>query len=76
MPIATGPKTDDGRPNYPLRSDGGETKEQLRGAIDSGKTNDKIAMIDPAASPLGSDDEAADLHDEEGLATARQAAPR
>jgi hypothetical protein len=76
MPVAAGPMTADGRPNYPLHSDAAQTNEQLRGAIDSGKTGDKTAMTDPASAPLGSDDEAADLHDEEGLATARQAAPR
>jgi hypothetical protein len=76
MPVAAGPKTADGRPNYPLHADAAKTNEQLRGAIDSGKTSDKIAMTDPASAPLGSDDEAADLHDEEGLATARRAARR
>jgi hypothetical protein len=76
MPVAAGPRTADGRPNNPLRSDGAQTREQLRGAIDSGKMGDKIAMTDPASAPLGSDDEAAELHDEEGLATARRAASR
>jgi hypothetical protein len=32
---------------------------QLKDAIDSGKTGDKIAFPDPAAAPLGTDDEAA-----------------
>ena len=73
MPVAAGPKTADGRPDYPLHSDATQTNEQLRAAIDSGKTSDKTAMTDPAMAPLGSDDEAADLHDEEGLAIARQA---
>lgn len=31
----------------------------LRGAIDSGQTRDKVMGSDPAASPLGTDDEAA-----------------
>lgn len=31
---------------------------QLRGAIDAGKTRDKVPGSDPAASPLGTDDEA------------------
>lgn len=35
--------------------------EQLRQDIDSGKTGDKVAYPDPAAAPLGSDDEAAGL---------------
>lgn len=76
MPLAAGPKTADGRPDHPLHPDAAQTIEQLQGAIDSGKTHDKVAVVDPAAAPLGSDDEAADLHDEEGLATARQAPPR
>jgi len=33
--------------------------DQLRGAIDSGKTRDKVAGRDPAAAPLGTDEEAA-----------------
>jgi hypothetical protein len=32
---------------------------QLKADIDSGRTNDKVAWSDPAASPLGTDDEAA-----------------
>lgn len=31
----------------------------LRGAIDSGETRDKVPGSDPAAAPLGTDDEAA-----------------
>ena len=34
------------------------TTSQLRAAIDSGATRDKIAYPDPAASPLGTDAEA------------------
>lgn len=33
--------------------------EQLRDDIDSGRTGDKVPVADPAAAPLGSDDEAA-----------------
>jgi hypothetical protein len=33
--------------------------QQLRHAIDSGRTGDKVAFPDPAAAPLGTDDEAA-----------------
>jgi hypothetical protein len=76
MPEAAGPRTADGRPNYPVDPQNLRTPEQLRGAIDSGKTGDKIAMTDPAAAPLGSDDEAAEGHDEEGLATARRQSMR
>jgi hypothetical protein len=32
---------------------------QLRADIDSGKTGDKVGGLDPAAAPLGTDDEAA-----------------
>ncbi|HEX2652240.1 MAG TPA: hypothetical protein VHN11_01130 [Xanthobacteraceae bacterium] len=35
------------------------TIEQLRREIDEGRTGDKIPNADPAASPLGSDEEAA-----------------
>jgi len=73
MPVAVGPHTADGRPDYPVHPDGVQTQDELRAAIDSGKTGDKIAMTDPATAPLGTDDEASDLHDEKGLATARQA---
>ena len=35
------------------------TTERLRADIDSGRTGDKVAGSDPAAAPLGTDDEAA-----------------
>jgi len=35
------------------------TTSQLRGAIDRGETRDKVRALDPAAAPLGTDDEAA-----------------
>jgi succinate dehydrogenase / fumarate reductase cytochrome b subunit len=35
------------------------TAQELKGAIDSGRTGDKVAFPDPAAAPLGTDDEAA-----------------
>jgi hypothetical protein len=35
------------------------TTEQLRFAIDCGRTGDKIPGFDPAAAPLGTDEEAA-----------------
>jgi hypothetical protein len=35
------------------------TAEQLRDDIQSGRTGDKVNFPDPAAAPLGSDDEAA-----------------
>ena len=34
------------------------TSEQLRHDIDTGKTRDKVIYPDPAAAPLGTDDEA------------------
>lgn len=34
------------------------TTDRLRADIDSGKTRDKVRYSDPAAAPLGSDDEA------------------
>jgi hypothetical protein len=33
--------------------------EELRGAINAGRTGDKVRWSDPAASPLGTDEEAA-----------------
>jgi hypothetical protein len=35
------------------------TTERLRADIDGGRTGDKVAGSDPAAAPLGTDDEAA-----------------
>jgi len=49
------------------------TEARLRAKIDAGETGDKTPASDPAASPLGADNEAAEGHDEEGLATARRA---
>jgi hypothetical protein len=46
---------------------------RLRNQIDSGLTGDKVAASDPAMVPLGTDNEAAEGHDEEGLAVARRA---
>ncbi|HYD87023.1 MAG TPA: hypothetical protein VEA80_06090 [Vitreimonas sp.] len=34
------------------------TSAQLRGDIDSGRTGDKAPGLDPAAAPLGTDEEA------------------
>ncbi|MDB5643167.1 MAG: Excinuclease ATPase subunit [Hyphomicrobiales bacterium] len=39
-------------------ADRGAGSAQLRGKIDAGVTGDKVAFPDPAASPLGTDDEA------------------
>lgn len=35
------------------------TTDALRKAIDTGRTGDKVSWSDPAAAPLGTDDEAA-----------------
>ncbi|GGI22940.1 hypothetical protein [Bradyrhizobium guangdongense] len=40
-----------------------ETTEQLRIAIDQGYAGDKVDAIDPAAAPLGTDDEAGGTSD-------------
>jgi hypothetical protein len=37
----------------------GDTLDQLRADIDSGRTGDKVSAPDPAMAPLGTDDEAA-----------------
>ena len=37
----------------------GRRADQLRSDIDHGRTGDKVAFPDPAAAPLGTDDEAA-----------------
>jgi hypothetical protein len=49
------------------RSAIGPTSAQLRNDIDSGRTGDKIAGFDPAAAPLGSDEEAAGTPPAPGL---------
>jgi hypothetical protein len=43
----------------PRNGSNGPTSAQLWQAIDSGETGDKVVAIDPAAAPLGTDDEAA-----------------
>lgn len=47
------------KPSHPTDDKDIRTVEQLRHAIDSGRTGDKTAASDPAAAPLGTDDEAA-----------------
>jgi hypothetical protein len=46
-------------PNQSGSAASGSRVEQLRADIDSGRTGDKVAHPDPAAAPLGADDEAA-----------------
>jgi hypothetical protein len=60
------------RPGTPPAPETSEA-ERLRRQIDAGKTGDKVGVPDPAASPLGTDAEASQGHDEEGLRIARQA---
>jgi hypothetical protein len=57
-PSSDGPVTADQRPRSTVHSGQAENAAQLRRAIDSGATGDKVAVEDPAASPLGTDDEA------------------
>jgi hypothetical protein len=46
------------------------TTEQLRADIDSGRTGDKVPGLDPAAAPLGTDEEAAGTPVRGGAVTA------
>jgi hypothetical protein len=73
MPAPHGNHDRHGRPTVPAAPNGKVTSEQLRSFIDSGSYGDKVAVVDPAAAPLGADDEAAQLHDAAGLARARAA---
>lgn len=43
----------------PVRPDAPPTGAELRDRIDRGQTGDKVPVVDPAAAPLGTDDEAA-----------------
>jgi hypothetical protein len=45
--------------NMAKPSDGGPTVDRLRADIDAGRTGDKVGASDPAAAPLGTDEEAA-----------------
>ncbi|MBE9603579.1 hypothetical protein IAI18_01800 [Acetobacteraceae bacterium H6797] len=47
------------RPSPPGFEGRHDTTAQLRRDIESGQTGDKVAVIDPAAASLGTDDEAA-----------------
>ena len=50
--------------------------QRLRHDIDSGRTGDKIPVEDPAAAPLGTDDEAAGVRmPESGSPTPREGHP-
>lgn len=56
------PKRDDGA-RHKNSGVGKPTAQELRAAIDHGATNEKVAFPDPAAAPLGTDDEAAGTPD-------------
>jgi hypothetical protein len=50
-----------------------ENIDRLRAEIDSGRTGDKVPVADPAAAPLGTDEEAAGTPTvPEAIAQARQ----
>ncbi len=57
--------------------DRGAAAERLRADIDAGKTGDKVAASDPAAAPLGTDEEAGGMTTpDEALEKARRAEVR
>lgn len=49
------------------------TAAQLKGDIDAGRTGDKAAGFDPAAAPLGSDEEASGVRPQPDLVAADRA---
>ncbi len=59
MPRHDDPTELEPRPAPPPLSGSGSTMPQLKADIDSGKTGDKVAVLDPGMVPLGTDDEAA-----------------
>jgi len=42
-----------------IREQSAPTSDRLRADIDTGREGDKVGFVDPAAAPLGTDDEAA-----------------
>jgi len=48
-----------GAPDQPEPASRGCWPDRVRGDIDAGRTGDKVGGFDPAAAPLGADDEAA-----------------
>lgn len=76
MPKHDDPTEIEPRPAIPRAPDGRSTLDQLRADIDSGATGDKVPMLDPAASPLGTDDEAAGASPSPGLIAATRRAER
>lgn len=61
------------RETDPLRKPEPFTSDQLRDAIDHGETADKVNFPDPAAAPLGTDDEAAGAPPSQGRIAAAMA---
>ena len=59
--------------NEPRPTGSDPTAAQLKGDIDAGRTGDKIAGFDPAASPLGTDEEAGGVRPEPALVAADRA---
>jgi hypothetical protein len=59
MPRNDDPTEIDPRPSPPPMRGPGSTVAQLKQDIDSGATGDKVAMLDPSSTPLGTDSEAA-----------------
>ena len=60
-----------------MATQSGATTEQLRHDIDQGRTGDKVRAPDPAAAPLGTDEEAADTPiDPKVIAQTREAEAR
>lgn len=58
QPLST-PRGASGEGAEPTPAHGVETADALRKAIDQGQAADKVDFPDPAAAPLGTDDEAA-----------------
>jgi hypothetical protein len=58
MPKHDDPTEIEPRPRPAADNGRGSNVAQLRQDIDSGATGEKVAMLDPAMSPLGTDDEA------------------
>lgn len=76
MPKHDDPTEIEPRPQPAPRASTTATVAQLKRDIDSGGTGDKVAMLDPAASPLGTDDEAAGAPPSPELVAATRARER
>jgi hypothetical protein len=76
LPAHNDPTELEPRPDpAPLRA-GSSTGAQLRRDVESGATHDKVRVLDPAAAPLGTDDEAAGVREDPGLVAADRRAGR